>query len=164
MRLLEPQSIHESGNIVSKIFGGIDAFGLVRFTCPSEVQRDAGKVLGVLCHLEGVTSVFGGQIRNENKRLSASLLVIVHHDVVGFDLRHWSLSIRTYSVSLYASKSKKKRPGWTGALRIRFRWYLDYGLTGTGTVSGPAAPLLTSPTLKRTKRRMEIFSPSLMTA
>src|SRR6266566_5458795 len=107
MRLLEPQSIHESGNIVSKIFGGIDAFGLVRFTCPSEVQRDAGKVLGVLCHLEGVTSVFGGQIRNENKRLSASLLVIVHHDVVGFDLRHWSLSIRTYSVSLYASKSKK---------------------------------------------------------
>src|SRR5229473_4511571 len=102
MRLLEPQSIHESGNIVSKIFGGIDAFGLVRFTCPSQVERDAGKVLGVLCHLEGVTSVIGGQIRKENERLSGSLLVIVHRDVVGFDFRHESLSFRMCSVSLYA--------------------------------------------------------------
>src|SRR5205814_6476316 len=35
---------------------------------------------------------------------------------------------------------------------------------GTVAVSGPAAPPLTSPTLKRTKRRMEMFSPSLAMA
>src|SRR5713101_8336507 len=102
MRLLDPRGWHESGNVVREKLSGIDAFRFVRFTCPSEVERDAGKVLGVLCHLEGVTGVIGGQIRNENEGLSGSLLVIVHRDVVGFDLRHGSLSFRMCSVSPYA--------------------------------------------------------------
>src|SRR5216683_6900163 len=102
MRLMDPRGMHESGNIVPQKLGGIDALGFVRFTCPSQVEREAGKVLGVLCHLEGVTGVIGGQIRKENERLSGSLLVIVHRDVVGFDFRHGSLSFRMCSVSLYA--------------------------------------------------------------
>src|SRR6266849_4491553 len=108
MRLMDPRGLHESGNIVPQKLGGIDAFGFVRFTCPSEVERDAGKVLGILCYLEGITGVIGGQIRNENQRLSASLLVIVYRDVVGFDLRHGSLSFRICSVSHYTPRAKRK--------------------------------------------------------
>src|SRR5271167_3416693 len=92
MRLPDPRGLHEGGNIISEKLGGIVAFGFVRFTCPSEVERDAGKALGVLCHLEGVTGVIGGQIWYENEGLSSSLLVIVHCNVVGFDFRHESLS------------------------------------------------------------------------
>jgi len=74
MRLLDSRDLHESGNIVREKFGGIDALWFVGFTCPSEVERDAGKVLGVLCHLEGVTGVIGGQVGNENEGLTGSLL------------------------------------------------------------------------------------------
>src|SRR5712692_9754617 len=158
MRLLNPHGIHESDNIVRENLGGIHAFGFVRFTSPPEVQRDAGKVLGVLCHLEGVTSVIGSQIRNENQRLSSSLLVIVYRDVVGFDLRHGSLSFHISSVTHYTPESQKKasriKPGRRGLVEMLF---LSYAWTGTGVVSGPAAPQLISPTLNRTNRRIEIF-------
>src|SRR6266851_3879729 len=99
MCLPDPCGLHERGNIVREKLGGIDAFGLVGFTCPSEVERDACKVLSVLCHLEGVTGVIGGQVRNENEGLTASLLVIVHRYVAGFDLRHGSQSFRECPVS-----------------------------------------------------------------
>jgi hypothetical protein len=49
-------------------------------------------VLGVLRHLEGVTGVICGQVGNENEGLSGSLLLIVHGEVVGFDLGHGSFS------------------------------------------------------------------------
>jgi hypothetical protein len=51
--------LHESGNIVRKRLGGIGTVRFVRFTGPSQVKRDARKVFGVLCHLEGVTGVIG---------------------------------------------------------------------------------------------------------
>ena len=88
MRLLDSDSLHESGNIVREKLGGIGALRFVRFTSPPEVERDAGKVLGILSHLEGVTGVIGGQLRNKNEGLTGSLLIIVHRDVVGFNLRH----------------------------------------------------------------------------
>ena len=95
MCLLNPHGIHESGNIVSKNLGGIDAFGLVRFTCPSKIERNAGKVLlGVLRHLEGIAGMIGGQVWNENEWLTSSLLVVIHRDVIGFDLRHGSPPVR----------------------------------------------------------------------
>src|SRR5258708_39592929 len=98
MRLADPQGLHKSGDIVGEKLSGIDTFRFVGFASPSEVERDAGKVLGVLCHLEGVTGVVSGQIRKENEGLSGSLLVIVHRDVVGFDLRHESQSFRMCSL------------------------------------------------------------------
>ena len=60
MRLWDPHGPHESGNVVGEKFGGIDAFRFVRLPCPSQVERDAGKVLGVFCDLERVTGVIGG--------------------------------------------------------------------------------------------------------
>src|ERR1700680_1933561 len=98
MHLADLQGLHKSGNIVGEKLGGIDAFGFVCFASPSEVERDAGKMLGVLRHLEGVAGIISGQKRNENEGLSGSLLVIVHRDVVGFDLRHKSQSFRMCSV------------------------------------------------------------------
>src|SRR6266567_1863360 len=114
MCLLDPSGLHESGNIVREKLGGIDAFWFVRFTCPSEVERDAGKVLGVLRHLEGVTCVIGGQVRNENERLTDSLLVIVQRDVVGFDLRHGSQSFRMCFVSPIRPTGAKSYVSRTG--------------------------------------------------
>src|SRR5712692_427140 len=92
MRLCDAQGADESGNVVCEKLSGIGAFRFVGFASPSEVERDAGKVLGIFCHLEGVTGVIGGQVGNENEGLASSLLVIVHGDVVCFDLRHVSLS------------------------------------------------------------------------
>src|ERR1041384_5455305 len=88
MRLLDSRSLHEGGHIVSESLGGIVGFRFVGFTGSPQVEREAGEVLGILGHLEGVTGVIGGKIRNENKRFSGSLLVIIYCDVVGFDLRH----------------------------------------------------------------------------
>src|ERR1700674_4263893 len=93
MRLADPQGLHKSVDIVGEKVGGLEAFGCVCVASPSEVERDAGKVLGVLCHLEDVAGVISGQKTNENEGLFASLLVIVHRDVVSFDLRHKSQSL-----------------------------------------------------------------------
>src|SRR6266849_2221843 len=89
MSLPNPQLTHESGDVIGEKLSGIGTIRCVTFASPSEVERDAGKVLGVLCHLEGVTGVIGGQVGNENERLAGSLLVIVHGEVVCLDLRHW---------------------------------------------------------------------------
>src|ERR1700675_1766320 len=86
------QCAHESGNIFGQEFGGVSAFRFVSFTGPAKVERDAGKVLGVLGHLKGVTGVIGGQVRNENQGLAGSLLLIVYGDAVRSDLRHRSSS------------------------------------------------------------------------
>src|SRR5438309_1584233 len=94
MRLADPQGLHKGGDIVREQLGGIDSFGLICFTSPAEVERYACKVLRVLCHLEGVAGVISSQKRNQNEGLSSSLLVIVHRDVVGFDLGHESQSFR----------------------------------------------------------------------
>ncbi len=88
MRLRDAERLHEGSNIVGEKLRGIDAFRFVGFASPSEVERDAGKVLGVFRHLKSVTGMIGGQVGNENEWLACSLLVIVHGDVVCFDLRH----------------------------------------------------------------------------
>ena len=77
--------------IVRKQLDGIGAFRFVAFASPSEVERDAGEVLRIFGDLKGVTGVIGGQVGNEYEWIAGSLLVIVHGDVVGFDLRHTSL-------------------------------------------------------------------------
>jgi len=92
MRLSDSQGPHKSGNVVGEKLGGIGALSFVRFPCPPQVERNARKVLGIFCDLEGITGVIGGQVRNENKRLAGSLLVLVYGDVVRFDLRHGNLS------------------------------------------------------------------------
>ena len=51
-----------------------------------------GEVPGVLRHLKCVTGVIRGQVRNENERLTRSLLVVVHRDRVGGYFGHWSSS------------------------------------------------------------------------
>src|SRR6201987_5316154 len=114
MRLLDSRGLHEGGNIVRKKFGGIDARWFVRFACPSKVERDAGKVLGVLCHLEGMTGMIGGQKRKQNEGLTRSPLVIVHRDVVGLDLRHGNQSFpmsSASSVGALGAKSYVSRAG-----------------------------------------------------
>jgi hypothetical protein len=52
--------LHQGGDVVREKLAGIDAFGFVALTCPAEIDRDAGKVLSILCHLEGITGVIGG--------------------------------------------------------------------------------------------------------
>jgi len=67
--------LHKRCDIIREKLAGIDAFGFVAFTRPAEVDGDAGKMLGVLGYLEGITGVIGGQIGNEDQRFSISLLV-----------------------------------------------------------------------------------------
>ena len=83
-----PISLHERRNIVGENFSGIDSFRFVGFTRASEIERDACKVLGVFRYLERITGVIGAQVRNKNKWFTSPLLVIVHGDVVCFDLGH----------------------------------------------------------------------------
>ena len=92
MRLWDPKGLHESSDVIGEKFSGIGAFRFIGFASPPQVQRNAVRVLGIFFHLEGVTGVIGAQEGNENERLIASLLVIVHRDVVCLDLRHASLS------------------------------------------------------------------------
>src|SRR6185437_1439164 len=91
MRLADSHGPHECGNIIGKDLCGISAFRLVRFACPPQVERDAGKVFGILRYLKCVTGIVGTQIWNQDQRISASLLLIIHGDVVGFDLGHGTL-------------------------------------------------------------------------
>lgn len=95
MRLWDSQGPHERGNIVGENLGGIGAVRFVGFASPSEVEGDAGVMLGIFCHLKGITGVIGGQVRNENQGLAGPLLVIVHSEVVRFDLGHGNPSFRT---------------------------------------------------------------------
>jgi hypothetical protein len=53
--------VHERGDIVRQIFGGIGALESIRFARSSQVEGDAGKVFGVLCDLERVTSVIADE-------------------------------------------------------------------------------------------------------
>jgi hypothetical protein len=76
-------------------------------------------MLRVLRHLEGIASVISRQKRNQNEGFSGSLLVIVHRDVVGFDLGHGSPSFRLApnfpyipEAKSYVSRSgKSMKPG-----------------------------------------------------
>src|SRR5947209_20262816 len=78
------QRLHEGGDIVGEVLGGVGALGTVRLAGSAEVERDAGEVLGVIGDLKGIASMVRGQVRNENQWLPGSLLVVIHGDVVGF--------------------------------------------------------------------------------
>lgn len=91
MRFADPQSLHKRGNVIGKILGSVGAIEFVRFSRSPKIQGDAGKVFGVLGYLEGVTSVIGGQVGNEQQGLSVSLLVVIHRNVVGFNLGYGRL-------------------------------------------------------------------------
>jgi hypothetical protein len=79
---------HERSHVIGKHFGGIRSFRYVALSGPSQVKRDAGEVLGVFCHLECVAGVVRAQVRDQDERLTTSLLVVVDRDVVGFDPGH----------------------------------------------------------------------------
>ena len=85
--------MHKRGSIVGKKFGGIDAFRFVTLSCPAQVDGETGEVFRVLSNLESITGMVSGEIRNQDQRLSRSLLVIVDGDVVAFDFRHRGISV-----------------------------------------------------------------------
>src|SRR5262249_22286416 len=85
---LDSNRLHKSGDVVGKQFHRIGAVRLVGLACSSRVKRDTGEVLGVVSDLKGITGMIGGEIGNENKWLSRSLLLVVDGDSVGLDFRH----------------------------------------------------------------------------
>jgi hypothetical protein len=97
MSLLQPQGLHERRDIVREQLGGIDAFRLVGFACAPEVERDTGKMFGVLRELKGIACVIRSQVWDKNEGFSGSLLFIVHDQLVGFHLGHGNclLTVRT---------------------------------------------------------------------
>jgi hypothetical protein len=88
MRPLDPDRLHEAGDVVGEQFGRIGPARLVGLARSARIEGDAGEMLGVVGDLECVTSVVGGEIGNENEGLAGSLLLIVDRDVVDFDLGH----------------------------------------------------------------------------
>src|SRR6266540_2226628 len=84
-----PQSLHERRDVIGKQFGRVRPLGLVTLTLTPEVQRDTCEVLGVVGDLKSVTS---GQVRDQDERLSCSLLVVVHGYIAHLDFRHLVVS------------------------------------------------------------------------
>src|SRR5713101_3658034 len=124
MRLPQFQGLQESRNIVREKLRGVGALGVVCFTRPSQVDGDAGKVLGVLCHLKSVAGVIGGQVGNQDEGLARPFLIVVHRDVVNFDLGDGSLSFRTRLSYLRNSANTTRFPAICATRRIT----LDNGL------------------------------------
>jgi len=93
-----PQGLHKGVHIIGKEFRGIDSFRLVSFASPPWIDGDAGKVLGVLGNLESIAGAIRGQERNQDQRLSGSLLIVVHGDTVRFDLGHLIVSFLLWCV------------------------------------------------------------------
>ena len=83
MRFGDAHRLHECGNIVGKQLRRIGTVRFVRFARSPQIDGNAGEAPGILRHLKGVTGVIRGQVRNENERLTGSLLVVVHRDRVG---------------------------------------------------------------------------------
>src|SRR2546428_7121983 len=92
MGLWDPYGLHERGDVISIEFGGVGPCGFIRFTGASQVHGDTGEVLGILGDLKRITGVISRQIRDEDERLSCSLLVVVHGDLVDADFGHGAFS------------------------------------------------------------------------
>src|SRR5262249_29350797 len=88
MRALDTDRLHECGDVVGKQLGRVWPGRLVAFAGAAWIERNAGEVLGIVADLEGVASVVRGEIRGKHKRRSAALLLVVHRDVIDFDLGH----------------------------------------------------------------------------
>ena len=91
MRLLDPDRLHEAGDVVREEFGRIGPVRLVALARATRIERDAGEMLGVVGDLKRVTGVVGGEIGDEHQGLARSLLVVVDRDVVDLDLGHRGL-------------------------------------------------------------------------
>src|SRR5690349_68561 len=116
MRLLDPRRLHESHNVVRENLRGVSALGFVCFSGPAQVDRDAGKVFGVLGHLERVTRVIRSQVRKKKQWLSAPLLFIIHREVVGLDFGH-GVSFRSLwwsAVAAHISERTLANPLFSG--------------------------------------------------
>src|SRR5271169_3295899 len=94
MRSLHADRLHEGGDVVGEQLHRIGAVRLVSLARASRVNGDASEMLGIVCDLEGIAGVVGGEIGDEDERLSCPLLLVVHGDAVRFDLRHVNLSLR----------------------------------------------------------------------
>src|SRR5436309_3185714 len=92
MGLLYPQYLYERRDIIGKEFGRVGPFGFVAFTRASQVHGETGEVLGVLGDLKSITGVISRQIRDQDERLSCSLLVVVDGDLVYLDFWHAAFS------------------------------------------------------------------------
>jgi hypothetical protein len=79
---------HEGGDVVGEQFGRIRSVGLVGLAGAARIKRNASEMLGIVGDLEGVAGVVSGKVRDEHKRLSRSLGLVIHRDVVDFDLGH----------------------------------------------------------------------------
>ena len=88
MRSLDADRAHEGGDVVGEQFGRIRSVGLIGFAGAARIKRNASEMLGIVGDLEGVTGVVGGKVRDEHKRLARPLGLVIHRDVVDFDLGH----------------------------------------------------------------------------
>src|SRR6266566_764258 len=98
MGLLYPQCLHERRDIIGKELGGVDLLGFVGFTRASQVHGDTGEVSGVFGDLKSVAGVISRQIRDKDKWLSCSLLIVVDGDPVCLDFWHVALSFLNSSL------------------------------------------------------------------
>ena len=88
VRPVDVEDFHEPGHVVGQLLRRIRARRLVGRARPSEVDRHAGEVLGVLGRLECVAGVVGGQVGNEDERVPGSFGLVVHRKVPDGDGRH----------------------------------------------------------------------------
>ena len=93
MCLLNPDRSEEAGDLVGVDFGRVRPGGLVTLPGPRKVESDAAEVLCVGRQLERITSVIGGEVRNQQQRLAIPLHVIVDSEPVYVNLRHFRLLI-----------------------------------------------------------------------
>jgi hypothetical protein len=77
MSSLNTQCLHESGNIVGEIRGGVGSVRFVTLACPAKIERDAGEMLGIFGNLKRVASIVGRQIGNQNQWIAAPLLLVM---------------------------------------------------------------------------------------
>src|SRR4030095_13764761 len=91
---IQPDGGDEGGDIVRKELGRPGPAWLVAFAGAAQVERDAGKLLGVVGDLKGIAGIVCCKIGDQQQRLAGALLLIVDGDVVGLDLRHGVSSVR----------------------------------------------------------------------
>src|SRR5260370_8801552 len=99
-----------------------------------------------------------------------SLAVSICYLVCPFSLWGARSTLPTYCRSGRTEKREQVRALQEKASRRNrdaqdlLRWFLSYALTGTGIGAVSAAPPLTSPTLNRTSRRIQMSSPTFAIA
>src|SRR3954447_16303449 len=88
MGTLDPDGLHERGDVVGEQLSGARAVGFAGPASTTQVNRDAGVVLGIVGHLERVAGLVQGEIGDEYQRIPGSLRLVVDVDVAGADCGH----------------------------------------------------------------------------